>query len=215
MPLAIKNSLYKTQINIEIDFSGLFITIETQRLLIRSYENEDFNDCISLYGDEKITKFFDHGKPRNGEEVKKIIDKKGRKYFLAGKPFGLFSIFLKDSMSFIGQIDLVPTKHLGIAEVGFILNEQFHNQGLGTEALKAILTEYIDEINQNKSLKCIELPIYKIIATAHPQNIASNKLLLKIGMNLDKIQKRFGQPRFWYSYSPASLEIKNLKIGLK
>lgn len=197
-----KDEVFKTLVSIKKEFSEIYVLIETKRLLIRLYKDEDFEKCVQLYGDEKITKFFDHGKPRNREEVSLLIDKKAKNFLDNGYPFGLFSIFLKENEEFIGQIDLIPLNQ-GVAEVGFILKEEFQNQGLATESLKAIINEYIKEINKNPLAKCDALPINKIIATAHPQNIASNKLLKKVGMSFEKNENRFDQPRLWYYYFPS------------
>ncbi|MBI3258991.1 MAG: GNAT family N-acetyltransferase [Ignavibacteriae bacterium] len=192
------NCSVKPYISFRFISNCLQVEIETDRLFIRSYKPNDFENCISLYGNEAITKYFDYGKVRNELEIKNLIIEKGYRYFSKGKPFGLFSIFQKKSMAFIGQIDFLPSEELGAAEIGFILHEQYHNQGFCSEAVKVIIFDYVEMLN-NRGFECDELPISKVIATVHPKNQPSKKVLQNVGMTLDKIQERFGQPRLWYS----------------
>jgi trans-aconitate 2-methyltransferase len=198
----------KPLISFQCAFDSLHVEIETERLFMRSYQDSDFDNCVHLYGNDAITGYFDHGKARTELEVRDLIREKGNKYFNQGKPFGLFSIFHKSSVNFIGQIDLLPISELGIAEIGFILHEQYHNQGFCTEAVSTIIFNYLEEINMNFDSE--ELPIMKIIATVHPKNQSSRKVLEKLGLKLDRIQERFGQPRLWYS---LPLTLKGQKIG--
>lgn len=205
------NCFLKPHISFRFTSNYLQVEVETQRLFIRSYENSDFENCVLLYGNEVITKYFDHGKPRTRFEVKSLIIEKAEQYFTKGKPFGLFSIFRKENMDFMGQIDFLPSDKLGVAEIGFILHEQYHNQGFCSEAVKAIVFDYIEVIN-NRGFECDDLPISKVIATVHPKNQSSRRVLQNFGMTFDKIQERFGHPRLWYSI-PISLLVKKPKTG--
>ncbi len=109
-----KASANKPRISFQLDGNELFVEMETDNLYVRSYKDEDFENCVLLYGDEGITKFFDHGKPRSRKEVEDYVAQRGRRYFNRGEPFGLFSIFDKQDMSFMGQVDLLPTGEPGV-----------------------------------------------------------------------------------------------------
>lgn len=196
---------FKSEVFLSEEKSGVQVEIETPRLLIRSYQANDFENCLALYGNPKVTKFFDHGKPRSKEEVRDLVREKGVKYFKKQKPFGLFSIFLKNSMTFIGQIDLLPSEKPGVVEIGFILFTKYQNKGFGSEAVKAFLTDYINELNA-KGYTCRGSVIKEVMATVHPSNIPSKKLMEKMGMQFKKFQDRFGAPRLWYSYKLPVLQ---------
>lgn len=195
-------------ISFNLDIS-LEIEIETQRLYIISYKDSHFENCVSLYGNELITKYFDHGTVRNRQEVEKLIHERAKFFFTNHKPFGLFSIFRKEDMEFIGQIDLLPLNELGTVEIGFIINEKYQNRGYCTEAVKTFMFYYVEELNYRKFGRK-KFQINKIIATVHPENQPSIKILEKVGMSLYKVQERFGNPRLWYSISTA-IGIKNRK----
>lgn len=209
----VQNSYFlKPRISFYFQSDRLRVKIETERLYIFSYHDKDFEHCVSLYGDKKITSFFDHGRARTRSEVKDLILEKGNRYFFDGKPFGLFSIYCKEKMNFLGQVDLLPSGEVGVVEVGFILHEKYQNKGYCTEAVKALLFDYITELNF-RGPKCEELPIYKVMATAHPLNQSSKSILFKVGMTYDKFQKRFDRPRMWYSMLiPMVSSIKEQKM---
>src|SRR5579864_5646013 len=95
--------------------SQLRVEAFTDRLYIRSYDKEDFERCLALYGDKELTKYFDHGKPRSYGEILEYVEDRGSRYFDQGLPFGIFSVFLKGGV-FVGQVDLVPTENPGEVE---------------------------------------------------------------------------------------------------
>ena len=186
--------------------SGGRVVIEgfTNRLIIRSYSGEDFNECLALYGDKEITKYFDHGKPRIGNEIFEYVQSRGSKYFENGEPFGLFSVFLRDNNCCIGQVDLVPTEIPGEVEIGWIFHKKFHNKGFCSETVLEFLIPLIYKLS-DLGYKANGNQIYRIIATAHPENIASNKIIKKAGFTLYQAQLRYGgKPRNCYY-----IQIKN------
>jgi [ribosomal protein S5]-alanine N-acetyltransferase len=188
----------ETTICINSNFQKLSIEGSTNRLFIRSYLDVDFNDCLTLYSDKEVTKYFDHGEPRNKTEIFEYIQERGGRYFDCGQPYGLFSVFLKGSGEFIGQVDLVPTEIPGEVEIGWILHTAFQNKGYCSEAVLEFLMPVVDEIRK-KEFKTHNLVVNRVIATAHPENISSNKIILKAGLSLYQFQLRYGgNPRNWY-----------------
>lgn len=190
--------LLDSKISFQTLSSELHIYIETERLLIRSYKDEDFDFYQCLLKDKDLTKYFDHGKPWEILEIQNLILLKGTKFFLQGLPFGIFSIFCKLTNAFIGIIDFLPTEINGVIEVGFILNKEHHHQGFCLESLKAITSDYIKAITRLE-FQGNKLFINEIIATSHPNNLPSIKVLQKAGMIYYKSEERFNQPRFWFS----------------
>lgn len=177
-------------LNCKVDVSGV-----TSRLYIRSYNEGDYKDSVLLYGNKEITKYFDHGMPRAQKEIDAYLEDRGKSYFNQGLPFGIFSVFIKDSSKFIGQVDLVPFEKSGVVEIGWIFKKDFHGKGYCTEAVKEFLLPLAKKIN-SQSIYNIE----KLMATAHPDNVASNRVIKKLGMKYEKEEDRYnGKPRLWYS----------------
>ncbi len=69
--------------------------------------------------------------------------------------------------------------------------------------------DYVSEVNLRK-FRCIAIPVFKIIATVHPDNQSSIKLLEKLGMIFERNLNRFGRPRLWYSARVSQMP-KSLK----
>ncbi len=188
----------ENRIYIDKNSHGISIESWTNRLFIRSYLDKDFSECITLYSDKEITKYFDHGNPKSIQEIFDFVQERGSRYFERGEPFGLFSVFLKDSPMFIGQIDLVPTGLPGEVEIGWIFHKNFQNKGYCSEAVLEFLIPLIYKIREKK-FKSGNLIINRVIATAHPENIPSNKIIQKAGLSFYQSHLRYGgNPRNWY-----------------
>lgn len=187
----------KSQILFNFIGEAVEVEIHTERLLIRSYKLEDFEKSLSLYGNASLVQFFDHGKPRSKEEVEILINQ-STLYFAKGEPFGLFTVISKDTGCFLGHIDVFPGTDPSICEIGYIFDENHHGQGYCTEAVKNLIFAYLITLNKKASL-FLNSPISEVIATVHPKNVASRKILEKVGMTFVKSQNRFDNPRLWYS----------------
>lgn len=174
----------------------LYMELSSERLFIRPYQESDFEQSVALYGDPTIIKYFDHGKPFTRDDVRSLIQNSGIKHFQEGRPLGLFSIFKKDDMSFVGHIDLLPTDQPGILEIGFILHKTHQGLGFCTESVN-ILLQHVEQL-VNDGYMILGSFIKGITATVHPKNIGSKRVLEKSGMTLEKSSPRFGQPRLWY-----------------
>jgi RimJ/RimL family protein N-acetyltransferase len=186
--------------NLIIDKHADQLAIEglTDRLFIRSYNNEDFERCLSLYGDRELTRYFDQGRPRTQREIFEYVGERGPGYFDQGLPFGIFSVFLRESNEFVGQVDLVPTDKPGEVEIGWIFRKEFHHQGLCTEAVLSFLMPLVHRLVEMK-FKAKGVVVNRVIATAHPKNIPSNKIIQKAGLIHFQTRLRYGgKPRNWY-----------------
>lgn len=183
----------------------LIIERTTRRLFIRSYNGDDYEDSLFLYSDPELTHFFDHGKPRTISEIKNYLAERGSHFFEAGCPFGIFSVFLKDDLTFIGQIDALPTEIPGEIEIGWIFKKEFQNQGYCTEAVNTFLIPLIKEVAFD-GVEASGSKINRIVATAHPNNIASQKIMMKSGLSFYKKGLRYGgNPRNWYELNLENL----------
>ena len=190
----------ETKENITFVNNGAKIDIQgfTNRLFIRSYQDEDYKACLSLYSDPVITRYFDHGEPRSRSEIDAHIQERGRFFFDKGEPFGLFSVFLRTDNQFIGQADLMPTGNRGEVEIGWILHKTWQNQGYCSEGTQCFLLPLIYKLKE-KNYQSGEAVINRVIATAHPENGASQKIIQKLGFSMYKSSVRYGgRPRFWF-----------------
>jgi len=149
--------------------------IETDRLLIRRFKVSDYNDLYE-YLSNPVTYLFEPGKPVTLGEAKVLT-----KLRYKGNDF--FAVVLKQSNKMIGHLylkQLEPEERL-TWELGYIFNPAYQRKGYASEA-SAALTEYAF-----KNLKA-----HRIMARCNPDNIASWKLLEKIGFKREGYFEKFG-----------------------
>jgi RimJ/RimL family protein N-acetyltransferase len=149
---------------------GKFPKLETKRLILSQIKPADIADIVSYAGNIKIvenTRTMPH--PYKEEDAISWMNM-ANQGFKNGDTY-IFAIRFKDSQAFLGGIGLTLDKHNNRAELGYWLAEGFWNQGLTTEAVKAILKFGFEELKLNK-----------IVAVYLTTNGASGKVMTKNGM---------------------------------
>ncbi len=143
--------------------------LETDRLVFRTWCKDDLNLALGLWGDPEVTKLFDNRGKLNEREVRERLLQELRtqeKYSVQYWP-----IFEKQNGVHIGAAGLRP-KNLNENqyEIGFHVRSRFWRMGYGSEAANAVI-QYAFR----------ELAASSLFAGHNPKNIASGKLLKKLG----------------------------------
>ena len=140
--------------------------VETERLLLRPVTLDDAEEMFAYASDKDNTRYT-FLTNQNLEETKNNI----AQFYLAN-PLGRWGIELKSTGEFIGTIDLhkiAPV--LKKAAIGYIINKKYWNQGLTTEANRAVIELAFEKIGMNK-----------LTALYDKDNPASGKVMEKLGM---------------------------------
>jgi len=108
-----------------------------------------------------------------------------------------FAIVLREQQRVIGH--LVFHKYFGdhTYEIGWVMNPAYHNHGYASEAAQALL-----------DYGFTKMKLHRIIATCQPENIASYRVMEKIGMRQEGFFKKcipHGET-WWDEYYYAILE---------
>ncbi|MDU1217967.1 MAG: GNAT family N-acetyltransferase [Streptococcus sp.] len=143
-----------------------YCEMETERLRLRPVTLEDAPAMFEYASDEAVTRYTF---PTNQslEETKNNI----AQFYLAN-PLGRWGIELKSNGQFIGTIDLHKIDPvLKKAAIGYIINKKYWNQGLTTEANRAVIELAFEKIGMNK-----------LTALYDKANPASGKVMEKSGM---------------------------------
>ena len=120
-------------------------SIETERLLLRPVTLDDAEAMFEYASDRENTRYTF---PTNQslEETKNNI----AQFYLAN-PLGRWGIEVKSNGQFIGTIDLQKIDPvLKKAAIGYIINKKYWNQGLTTEANRAVIELAFEKIGMNK-----------------------------------------------------------------
>lgn len=146
--------------------------LETRRLKLRPVTLADAEDMYEYASDDENT-YYVFPTHQNLDDTRHSIAN-----FFAANPLGKFGIELKEEQKLIGTIDLrVDTKKRS-GELGYMLNHNYQRQGFTTEAAFALL-----------ELGFEQLELEKIQAQCDTRNIASAKVMEKLGMQQEGISR--------------------------
>ena len=135
-------------------------------------EKKNAEQVLFLRSDKEVTKFIKRQVPSSIDDALEFIDRIQREY--NNKESVSWIINLKEDTFMIGSICLWNfSSDRRTAEVGYDLNPLYHNKGIMTEALQAVL---------DFGFKRLDLDTIK--AYTHYANESSKKLLIKNGFSL-------------------------------
>lgn len=169
------------------------IVFETERLLVREIERDDFEQLNRICSDPELMKFVGDSNPLSPEQTLKWIEVTICNYMEKG--FGNYAVIEKTGSAFIGYCGLVYSESINQIELIYALKKEYWNKGLATEVAIAML-------DFGHSRKKIET----IYASIDPLNVASKKVLEKIGFKYAFLKNdEFGLPSVYYSsYNPKN-----------
>jgi len=160
-----------------------FPVLETQRLILTEIKETHLNDLFQLYKDPDVTRYYNLLPFVAVSEGLKFIEWY-RERFMQG--LGIrWGIVLKENKNevLVGTLGFNNYTKNHRAVIGYDLQKQYWNQGYITEGLRAIIRFGFDQLSVNR-----------IEAEVMPGNIASEKVLEKIGFCKEGILRQW---MFW------------------
>jgi RimJ/RimL family protein N-acetyltransferase len=151
------------------------IVLETDRLNLRKLSIDDSEFILELLNEPSFLRFI-------GDKGVRTLDD-ARQYILSGpvesyekNGFGLYLVELKENATSIGISGLVKRDTLPDADIGFAFLPAYWSKGYAVESAAAVMN-YAREI----------LRLDRILAITTPDNEASAKLLVKIGLRFERM----------------------------
>ena len=147
------------------------ITIETERLILRSYKESDLPDYYSLLSDRKNMYYLDDIIMETLEDAKQSLLEAIK--LMENGNARRFAIILKGDSKVIGGVgyDVTAKTPLGrIGHMGWFIAPEYQNKGYMSEAVKKVI-----EFAFTKD-DCI-----RITTGCHKDNEASRKVMEKVG----------------------------------
>lgn len=144
-----------------------FPVLETENLILRQINLEDDNQVFEIRSNPETMKFIPRPLAETIEDAQKFINDCNAS--IEKNDLINWAITLKKDNKLIGMIGffrLQPKNFRG--EVGYILNPNYHGKGIMKEALDKALNYGFEN-----------LKFHSVEAIIDPQNIASEKLLIK------------------------------------
>jgi RimJ/RimL family protein N-acetyltransferase len=161
--------------------------IETARLYLRQFTLDDLDDLYHIYSDSEVMKYFATG-VRTREATETAIHTMLQRW--EQNNFGMWAVVHKIDCKMIGRCGLGFLDKTSEVELGYALNKAYWNQGLMTEASLASLN-YGFEI----------LKLDRIVAIARPENIASQRVMQKVGFKYENNARYYETDVVYYSIS--------------
>ncbi|MFT5748299.1 MAG: RimJ/RimL family protein N-acetyltransferase [Saprospiraceae bacterium] len=150
------------------------IILKTNRLHLREFHLNDADFILKLVNSPSWLNFIGDKKVKNTAEAEKFIQEKLLVSYQINR-FGLWLVELKTTNTPIGMCGLVNRENLEGIDIGFALLSEHAGQGYGFESATATM-------NYAKNT----LQLSKVVAITNPENIASIRLLNKIGLQFEK-----------------------------
>ena len=144
---------------------------ETERLILREFSFDDAENLYMLNLDPDVIRYTGDP-PFESKETARLFIYNYKDYKING--YGRWSIDLKSDGSFIGWAGLKLNKHNDV-DLGYRLLKSAWGNGYATEAAQGCIKYGFEQLGQNE-----------IIARVIPENVASVKVIEKLGMDFYK-----------------------------
>ena len=166
---------------------------ETDRLLVRQYSSDEFENFFRLNGDPEVVRYI---RPvQNREEAMDAFQKLQEDY-LKKPGYGRWAAHLKSNGEFVGSFAIIslPWDEKKI-QMGYAFPKENWGKGFATELLLKGLKHGTDNLSLTEIYGITEVP-----------NIASQKVLLKAGFEFQSVYKEKGIDLNVYLYRNKSMQ---------
>jgi len=152
------------------------LILETDRLILRELKLSDAEAFFAMDNNPNVHKYLWNKAVHKIEETIEIIEVIRKQYVENG--IGRYALISKENNEFMGWAGLkynteVVNKKINFYDIGYRLDEKFWGKGFASEATFAWLKYAFETLN-----------ITTMEAAAHSKNVASNRILQKIGMQM-------------------------------
>lgn len=148
------------------------IILETNRLILRAFEERDIDSMTQIDQDHKVCEFLPSigNREKTTQGVHSIIN------HYQNHGFSLYAVELKSTGEMIGWCGLMipafEAHFMPSVEIGWRLASKQWNYGYATEAAKAVLQYAFEKLELNE-----------VISFTVPNNIRSRRVMEKIGLH--------------------------------
>ena len=144
--------------------------LETARLHLRLFTVDDLEDLYAIYQDAQVMKYLS---PRSKEQTEQSLYRHIQQW--QEHDFGMWAVADKMTGKLLGRCGLCFLDKTPEVELGYVLAKEYWGQGLATEASLATIKYGFEQVN-----------LERIVAIAHAENLASRRVIEKVGMTYEK-----------------------------
>ena len=164
-------------------------SFETARLLLRPYEPGDLAPMAEMFGDRDVTAHTLLGY-RTPEQTAEVLA--GYRSFLAARGYGMLSIIDKATGAYRGEVGLFVTP-MGPLALRYALAKAAWGKGFATEAPVPVIDDAFEGLG-----------LHRLLAGVIETNVASIKVVDKLGFAFDSVVNAGGKEFNLYTLSRAA-----------
>jgi RimJ/RimL family protein N-acetyltransferase len=153
--------------------------LETSRLLFRKFTPDDLHDLAAIRADPDVMKYIGSGTPESVAEVESRLNKVFAHWAQHG--FGQYALIEKTNGNLIGWCGFGHLEDPKDVEIAYGLAKPSWGNGLASEAASTILKYGFEKVG-----------LVRIVAITRPDNLASERVLAKLGMKYVKTGYFYG-----------------------
>jgi RimJ/RimL family protein N-acetyltransferase len=180
--------------SLPICYGPAMSAVETARLLLRPWQDDDLERLVALYGDPRVSRFLSvDGRPWPRERSVGAFEHFRGEWQERG--FGPWAAIDKHTGRWLGQVGLNELPRWPGSdkiEVGWDLHPSVWGRGLATEGARAALAYGFEVVG-----------LERIISTARADNAASRRVMEKCGLVFQEEFTHKGALVAWYAIDRA------------
>jgi RimJ/RimL family protein N-acetyltransferase len=173
-------------------------TLETPRLVLRPYGPGDLDAMAEMFADAEVTAYTLLGQRARAETAQVLEDYKG---FLAERGYGMLAIIDLETRQYLGEVGLFVSP-MGPLALRYALARAAWGRGIATEASAAVIEDTFDELG-----------LHRLLAGVIAANLASIRVVEKLGFVFDREVDAGGKQFNLYALSKQSWAAKRAPAG--
>ncbi|MBQ9781160.1 MAG: GNAT family N-acetyltransferase [Clostridia bacterium] len=148
-------------------------TLETERLTLRGMRVSDAEDMYAYAQHEPVTRYLTWTPHPNIKHTKEYLTYIGQRYRTGD--FFDWAVICKEDGRMIGTCGFTSFDFVSdSAEIGYVLNPEYHGRGLATEAVREVLRFGFEDLS-----------LHRIEAKFMKENTRSQMLMERVGMQFE------------------------------
>ena len=156
--------------------------METERLVLRQFANDDIDELVELDSDPEVMRFINGGRPTPRDEIVNDVLPAFLGYYERHAGYGFWAAVERSTGRFIGWFHFRPAEGAPPDEVelGYRLRRSAWHKGYATEGSRALIDKGFTEFG-----------VQRVVASTMVVNVASRRVMEKAGL---RFVRTFHQP---------------------
>jgi ribosomal-protein-alanine N-acetyltransferase len=173
--------------------------LETRRLRLRPFTPNDADELYRIYSYPDLFKYMSNEQPIRWEQMRGVINSLRETW--QQHHVGVWAVIHKKHQRLIGHCGFKLLENTREIQLGYLLLKSYWGLGLGTESATVAL-KYGFEVAK----------LERIVAIAKPENIASRRVMEKVGMKYEKNAYYYDNNVVYYSISREAYRLNTTRL---